>query len=143
MSPYSTHFKISTAGFIGAQLQVVPREKFAEEGRLSPRARGSRCSCTKKEKARSHLFNETGPYFWQRPTLAQAIQALPSGLQRLTSVFGMGTGGTTALESPECEDLNAACAACELFESLGTPYITLQLSKIYRWFPEIYIQKLF
>ena len=41
--------------------------------------------------------------FWQRPTLAQPRDALPSGLQRFTSVFGMGTGGSTALGSPECE----------------------------------------
>src|SRR4030088_3468858 len=27
---------------------------------------------------------------WQCPTLAQPIDALPSGLQRFTSVFGMG-----------------------------------------------------
>ena len=39
--------------------------------------------------------------FWQRPTLAQPRDALPSGLQRFTSVFGMGTGGSTALGSPE------------------------------------------
>ena len=37
---------------------------------------------------------------WQRPTLAQAIQALPSALQRFTAVFGMGTGGTTAVMPP-------------------------------------------
>ena len=43
--------------------------------------------------------------FWQRPTLAQPIEALPSGLQRFTSVFGMGTGGSTALGSPEFEPL--------------------------------------
>ena len=36
----------------------------------------------------------------QRPTLAQAIQALPSALQRFTAVFGMGTGGTTAAKPP-------------------------------------------
>ena len=41
--------------------------------------------------------------FWQRPTLAQPRDALPSGLQRFTSVFGMGTGGSTALGSPELE----------------------------------------
>ena len=41
--------------------------------------------------------------FWQRPTLAQPRDALPSGLQRFTSVFGMGTGGSTALGSPERE----------------------------------------
>ena len=38
---------------------------------------------------------------WQCPTLAQPRDALPLGLQRFTSVFGMGTGGATALWSPE------------------------------------------
>ena len=38
---------------------------------------------------------------WRRPTFAQPIEALSSGLQRFTSVFGMGTGGSTALLSPE------------------------------------------
>src|SRR5438270_12000829 len=44
-----------------------------------------------------------GFQFWRRPTLAQPIVALPSGLQRFTSVFGMGTGGATALLSPESD----------------------------------------
>jgi hypothetical protein len=34
-------------------------------------------------------------------TLARAV---PSGLQGLTSVFGMGTGGTPALQSPKSDD---------------------------------------
>ena len=34
-------------------------------------------------------------------TLARAV---PSGLQGLTSVFGMGTGGTPALQSPKSGD---------------------------------------
>ena len=38
---------------------------------------------------------------WRRPTLAQPIDALPSALWRFTSVFGMGTGGTTTLRSPD------------------------------------------
>ena len=42
-----------------------------------------------------------GRNYWQRPTFAQPIEALSSGLQRFTSVFGMGTGGATALLSPE------------------------------------------
>src|SRR3954454_9144941 len=46
-------------------------------------------------------INSPGLLFWRRPTLAQPIVALPSGLQRFTSVFGMGTGGATALLSPE------------------------------------------
>jgi hypothetical protein len=43
-----------------------------------------------------------GILLWRRPTLARPIAVLPSGLQRFTSVFGMGTGGATALLSPEC-----------------------------------------
>src|SRR5438309_11306694 len=53
---------------------------------------------TTKEKPR-HLNQVAG--FWRRPTLARPVAVLPSGLQRFTSVFGMGTGGTTALLSPE------------------------------------------
>jgi hypothetical protein len=47
-------------------------------------------------------INPVGILFWRRPTLARPIAVLPSGLQRFTSVFGMGTGGATALLSPEC-----------------------------------------
>jgi hypothetical protein len=43
----------------------------------------------------------TGVLFWRRPTLARPVAVLPSGLQRFTSVFGMGTGGTATLLSPE------------------------------------------
>ena len=44
---------------------------------------------------------QSGRRYWRRPTFAQPIEALSSGLQRFTSVFGMGTGGSTALRSPE------------------------------------------
>src|SRR5437588_12720250 len=47
-------------------------------------------------------INPPGIQFWRRPTLARPVAVLPSGLQRFTAVFGMGTGGTTALLSPEC-----------------------------------------
>src|SRR5437588_5495985 len=46
-------------------------------------------------------INSPGILLWRRPTLARPVAVLPSGLQRFTSVFGMGTGGTTALLSPE------------------------------------------
>src|SRR5437660_3707712 len=48
-------------------------------------------------------MNRAGFLFWRRPTLARPFVALPSGLQRFTAVFGMGTGGATALLSPECD----------------------------------------
>ena len=38
---------------------------------------------------------------WRLPTLAEAIQPLPSALQCLTAVFGMGTGRTTAVMPPK------------------------------------------
>ena len=51
-------------------------------------------------------INSPGILFWRRPTLARPIAVLPSGLQRFTAVFGMGTGGATALLSPE---ISAEC----------------------------------
>src|SRR5215475_10409084 len=41
------------------------------------------------------MIDPPGFLFWRRPTLARPIAVLPSGLQRFTSVFGMGTGGAT------------------------------------------------
>src|SRR5437763_10871815 len=46
-------------------------------------------------------ITQWGFQFWRRPTLARPVAVLPSGLQRFTSVFGMGTGGAAALGSPE------------------------------------------
>jgi hypothetical protein len=60
--------------------------------------RGPMCSLEKKNLAR---LLSAGFLFWRRPTLARPIAVLPSGLQRFTAVFGMGTGGATALLSPE------------------------------------------
>ena len=42
-----------------------------------------------------HLFDA-----WQFPTLAWGGPTLPSALRRFTSEFGMGSGGTTALQPP-------------------------------------------
>jgi hypothetical protein len=38
---------------------------------------------------------------WRQPTLAEAIQPLPSARLRLTAEFGMGSGRTTALWPPK------------------------------------------
>jgi hypothetical protein len=38
---------------------------------------------------------------WQRPTLPPLRGAVPSAREGLTSVFGMGTGGTPPLWSPD------------------------------------------
>jgi hypothetical protein len=53
------------------------------------------------KKAPLPVFTGSGANYWRRPTFAQPRDALSSGLQRFTSVFGMGTGGATALRSPE------------------------------------------
>jgi hypothetical protein len=58
-------------------------------------------SSKRRQKAKTPMINSPGFLFWRRPTLARPIAVLPSGLQRFTSVFGMGTGGATALGSPE------------------------------------------
>lgn len=49
------------------------------------------------QKAQRIRWDLLGLQFWRRPTLARPSVALPSGLQRFTAVFGMGTGGATAL----------------------------------------------
>ena len=50
-----------------------------------------------------------GGRYWRRPTFARPIDALSSGLQRFTSVFGMGTGGTTVPWSPDCDSSALEC----------------------------------
>ena len=55
----------------------------------------------RQNKTPSTSHDMLGALFWRRPTLARPVAVLPSGLQRFTSVFGMGTGGATALMSPE------------------------------------------
>jgi hypothetical protein len=50
----------------------------------------------KKSADKSALF-----LIWRQPTLAQAIQALPSAMRRLTAEFGMGSGRATASWSPK------------------------------------------
>ena len=43
---------------------------------------------------------------WRLPTLAEAIQPLPSATLRLTAEFGKGSGRTTALWPPKnCKEL--------------------------------------
>jgi hypothetical protein len=59
-------------------------------------------------KSPAHPNDMLGTLFWRRPTLTRPVAVLPSALQCFTSVFGMGTGGATALRSPEPR---SACAA--------------------------------
>ena len=64
-------------------------------------------------------INPVGILFWRRPTLARPVAVLPSGLQRFTSVFGMGTGGATTLLSPECG--TALAVRCDRSDASATP----------------------
>src|SRR5229473_5801994 len=101
-------------------------------------------------------FHIPGISFWRRPTLARPIAVLPSGLQRFTAVFGMGTGGATALLSPEGGTALAVSLLSQRrkreAESLGTASIlrsTINATVIDRrysfqknfWFSDIYIQE--
>ena len=83
-----------------------------------------------------------GFLFWRCPTLARPIAALPSGLQRFTAVFGMGTGGATALLSPEVRaGLAFRCtAATEARVGVSDDDVDLTVSKNCR-FSDIYIQE--
>ena len=66
-----------------------------------------------KKSAPTGGLDLSGRGYWRRPTFAQPIEALSSGLQRFTSVFGMGTGGSTALRSPEGRLLFRRTAYCK------------------------------
>ena len=71
----------------------------------------SRRICPTQESVHRQTTDKTkGPVFrlsllflfdaWQFPTLAWGDPTLPSALRRFTSEFGMGSGGTTALQPP-------------------------------------------
>jgi hypothetical protein len=94
-------------------------------------------------------LNPVGILFWRRPTLARPVAVLPSGLQRFTSVFGMGTGGATALGSPECDAAltfrcyrSDACARPNLWGpraiEVNRHYLNFQRTC---WISDIYIQE--
>src|SRR5713226_14565 len=55
---------------------------------------------SKKGAARNTGFEHPAK-IWRQPTLAEAIQPLPSARLRLTAEFGMGSGRTTALWPPK------------------------------------------
>src|SRR5260370_41462196 len=84
-------------------------------------------------------INPAGILFWRRPTLARPIAVLPSGLQRFTAVFGMGTGGATALQSPEVRAGLAVSVLRTDAESLATCR-SYNFQKNIR-FSDIYIQE--
>ena len=65
---------------------------------------------------------------WRRPTLAGAKPQLPSALESLTSVFGMGTGVTSPLLLPDLKDVDRSV----LFQNV----LLLKDKLYYMQFPE-------
>ncbi len=61
------------------------------------RARYGRCHPIRDSIRRRNVSTKKA---WQRPTLPRLSAAVPSAQEGLTSVFGMGTGGTPPLWSP-------------------------------------------
>jgi hypothetical protein len=76
---------------------------------------------------------------WRQPTLAEAIQPLPSARLRLTAEFGMGSGRTTALWPPKVP----AHSHCGLLAASGSALKepTAQIIKEHHVFPENYTQE--
>src|SRR5438046_5476405 len=86
---------------IGKTNRKVCFDETPRPARETSATRKVRCgNATKRKSPAPKAF---GAGFWRRPTLARPFVALPSGLQRFTAVFGMGTGGATALLSPESD----------------------------------------
>ena len=54
-----------------------------------------------KVKTPQYCYNGVGYSIWRCPTLTWGIPTLPSALRHFTSEFGMESGRTTALWSPE------------------------------------------
>src|SRR5262245_12021808 len=104
------------------------------------------------------MINSPGFLFWRRPTLARPVAVLPSGLQRFTSVFGMGTGGATTLLSPEfCVEVSAQNSGelkisdCQsqtvclqdrqsIFQRTSIANLNLKSAILNCWFSDIYTQ---
>ena len=53
------------------------------------------------QKSPALALAKAGHITWQRPTLTGPIAPLPSALDRFTSGFGMGPGGSNLLWSPD------------------------------------------
>ena len=58
-----------------------------------------------KRKHEKHESFDSCLVAWRRPTLTGTRPQLPSALESLTSVFGMGTGVTSLPSSPNYEGI--------------------------------------
>jgi hypothetical protein len=87
----------ATLAGLAVYLAAAPRRRSLAACGVPPR----RAQIGVGQKSKMPDGVPSGILLWRRPTLARPVAVLPSGLQRFTSVFGMGTGGATALLSPE------------------------------------------
>ena len=76
------------------------------DGRTLTKGRSSQEKCRGPENAVQEegpdvLSNIRAYKSWQQPTLTRPYVSLPSAAEDFTAVFGMGTGGTPRLWSPE------------------------------------------
>ena len=79
---------------IGRQFEQLKSQAHEIKARRNDKFGGS------QKKSRNDCFGSEGK-IWRQPTLAEAIQPLPSARLCLTAEFGMGSGRTTALWSPK------------------------------------------
>src|SRR2546430_13902854 len=72
-------------------VKPVPSQRLPDEPdkKVTPRGGARSTAAGRQEK------------FRQRPTLPHGNRAVPSALEGLTAVFGMGTGGTPPIKPPE------------------------------------------
>ena len=102
---------IASRSRMGLSVNSAPMEECLDEGKFIQCDQGRSNGKWFKQKKRlrppgceNKKPREKSPGFlkdWRLPTLAEAIQPLPSAMQCLTAVFGMGTGRTTAVLPPK------------------------------------------
>src|SRR5438067_9057233 len=87
---------------VSLHVKPVPSQRSPDEPdkKATPRG-GARSTAAGRQKK-----------FRQRPTLPHGNRAVPSALEGLTAVFGMGTGGTPPIKPPESVTFAYAQATC-------------------------------
>ena len=119
----------SGPAFGGAMVSIEKAVRICGKWEVRRLRGGLNKKATRGQKKRpGTLFPKCRAQYWQRPTLAQPIDALPSALQRFTSVFGMGTGGATArdhqtmmIRCPESPGVWRHPAFCRIKEQFFAP----------------------
>ncbi len=94
--------QIRTAEPEGADLQSAAFSHFATPPTYMVEDDGDRTADPPACKAGALPTELILHFAWQRPTLTGTRSQLPSALESLTSVFGMGTGVTSLPSLPDC-----------------------------------------